>query len=273
MKRSLYLFALLVLIASCKKEAKVKLPDTKPLPVMYCYICPDDTVISLRLTMSQPIYSGAQGDLFAPIADADVRISGAQGSAQLVYDQLSMDYRLKTNVYPIAYGASYKITVTTSKGELATAETQVPAGIVPITTLSVERVVEKYGSYDRVKIEFNDAGGINNYYRVAGVYALVYPWQPDTILQDAFINELYSDNGHDAEAAQITVRIYEPYDSIPFYDFYLYNCNLPYYNFHRSLRNYTGDNPFAEPSLIYTNVQGGFGCFGAYTRSRFRYKK
>jgi len=24
------------------------------------------------------------------------------------------------------------------------------------------------------------------------------------------------------------------------------------------------DNPFVEPALIYTNLEGGLGCFGAY---------
>ncbi len=45
------------------------------------------------------------------------------------------------------------------------------------------------------------------------------------------------------------------------------NVDVPYYEFHRSLENYNGDNPFTEPSLIYTNVRGGLGVFASYNRS------
>ncbi|WP_373512620.1 DUF4249 domain-containing protein [Persicitalea sp.] len=45
------------------------------------------------------------------------------------------------------------------------------------------------------------------------------------------------------------------------------NVDVPYYEFHRSLENYNGDNPFTEPSLIYTNVKGGLGVFASYNQS------
>lgn len=40
-----------------------------------------------------------------------------------------------------------------------------------------------------------------------------------------------------------------------------------YYEFHRSLRQARNDNPFTEPSLVYTNVQGGLGVFAGYNQS------
>ena len=55
------------------------------------------------------------------------------------------------------------------------------------------------------------------------------------------------------------------------------HCSQSYYNFYKSLKNYSGVGisfpPPAEPTIMYTNVNGGFGCFGAYTRSMLRYKK
>lgn len=45
------------------------------------------------------------------------------------------------------------------------------------------------------------------------------------------------------------------------------NVDVPYYEFHRSLEDYNGDNPFTEPSLIYTNVKGGLGVFAGYNKS------
>ena len=45
------------------------------------------------------------------------------------------------------------------------------------------------------------------------------------------------------------------------------NTDLPYYEFHQSLEKYNGDNPFTEPSLIYTNVKGGLGVFASFNQS------
>ena len=47
----------------------------------------------------------------------------------------------------------------------------------------------------------------------------------------------------------------------------LNHTDFPYYEFHRSLQKYNGDNPFVEPSLIYTNVKGGFGVFASFNQS------
>jgi len=240
---------------------------------MYCYICPDDTVISLKLTLSQPLYGVAQGDIYAPVKDADVKITGAQGTGQLVFDNATEKYVLNTSSYPVDYGQTYKITVTTSSGDVATAETTVPGSTVAIAGVTVDRINEKYASYDRIKMQFNDIPSVTNYYRMAGMFAAVMPFMNDTLRSDMTINEIYTDNEHDGEAAEMVGRFYLQSDSMCYYDLFLYSTSASYYNFHRSLRNYTGDNPFAEPALTYTNVKGGFGCFGAYVRTRFRYKK
>ncbi len=274
MKKIKYiLFASVILLSSCKREANVKLPATKSHPVIYGYICPDDTVIRIKVTQSQPLFETSTTDIYAPVMDANVSLSGQQGNAQLVYNPLTEYYEIKATSYSINLGATYKVMVIMSNGEIATAETQVPLSAVPISTITVETITEKYGTYDLLKVYFNDVVGQNNYYRMAMVYAQTFPFQPDTTYGDANVNELYSDVTHDGEYSLISTRYYPPFDTILFNDVYLFNCSPSYFNYHKSLLNYSGDNPFAEPSLTYTNVKGGFGCFGAYTRSRFRYKK
>ena len=47
----------------------------------------------------------------------------------------------------------------------------------------------------------------------------------------------------------------------------LNHTDFAYYEFHRSLERFSGDNPFVEPSLIYTNVKGGFGVFAGFNQS------
>jgi hypothetical protein len=32
------------------------------------------------------------------------------------------------------------------------------------------------------------------------------------------------------------------------------------------------DNPFSEPTVVYTNIEGGLGCFGAYNLGKLPYQ-
>jgi hypothetical protein len=40
--------------------------------------------------------------------------------------------------------------------------------------------------------------------------------------------------------------------------------------FHQSIFNYTGDDPFSEPTQIYTNVTNGLGVFAAANAERIQ---
>jgi hypothetical protein len=121
-----------------------------------------------------------------------------------------------------------------------------------------------------------------NYYRIATLYAFAYTFQADTLADETRINELYSDINHDGENASLAGIFHRKsdsteYHSTEYYDVFLYNCSESYYNFYKSFKNYSGAGisipPPAEPTLMYTNVKGGFGCFGAYLKTAFRYKK
>ncbi len=276
--RIIFILSCLFLVIACEKEAKVKLPETKPLPVMYSYICPDDTVIRLKLMSSSPLYTTNQVDVLAAVPNGDVRISGSQGTAQLIFNANTQYYELSTSSFPIIAGQFYKMTVTTSNGDVATAETQVPVTSVPINAVTVETMSDNYQTSDRIKVSFSDEPGRTNYYRIEALYSYVSTSQMDTLSSDTRINELYSDINNDGANTSLAGRFYQEVDnsqyySAEYYDVFLYNCSSSYYSFHKSLKNYSGSDPFSEPTLIYTNVHGGFGCFGAYTRSMFRYKK
>jgi len=231
---------------------------------------------------SSPLFSSNEIDILAAVSDGDVKISSAQGTAQLIFNQNTGYYELKTNSYPIVPGQVYKMTVTTIDGDVATAETQVPFVAVPINMVTVETIPENSQTSDRIKVSFTDEPGRVNYYSIAALYSFVYTFQADTIADDTRINELYSDINHDGENVSLTGIFHQSYDSTAYYsteyyDVFLYNCSESYYNFYKSLGTGSGVGfgfpPPAEPTLVYSNVKGGFGCFGAYVRSKIRYKK
>jgi hypothetical protein len=53
----------------------------------------------------------------------------------------------------------------------------------------------------------------------------------------------------------------------------VYNADVNYFKYHRSLQQRLDtENPFTEPSIIYTNIKGGLGCFGAYNLGKLTYQ-
>jgi hypothetical protein len=268
------------LFLSCTKEANIKLPEAKPMTAMYSYICPSDTIIRLKLMSSSPLYSSNEIDVLASVSDGDVKISGAQGTAQLIFNQNTGYYELKTSSYPIVPGQLYKMKVTAINGDVATAETQVPFTAVPINMVTVEAITENNQTSDLIKVSFTDEPGRVNYYRMAALNGFAYTFQADTIVHETRISELYSDINHDGENVSLAGRFRQRSDSTEYYaaeyyDVLLYNCSESYYNFNKSPRNGSGISfpPPGEPTLMYSNVKGGFGCFGAYLKTTVRYKK
>ena len=232
--------------------------------------------------LSSPLYTSNQIEILDPASDGDVKISSTQGTAALIFNQNTGYYELKTDSYPIMPGQVYKMTVTTINGDVATAETQVPFTAVPINRVTVETIPENSQTVDRINVSFTDEPGRANYYRIAALYAFAYTFRTDTLTEDTRIKELYSDVNRDGESVSLTGRFDPGSDSAEFYsteyyDVLLYNCSESYYSFYKSLKNDSGVGisfpPPAEPTLMYTNVKGGFGCFGAYVSSRFRYKR
>jgi len=230
--------------------------------------------------LSSPLFSSNQIEILEPVPDGDVKISSAQGTAKLIFNKNTGYYELKTNSYSIVPGQFYKMMVTTTNGDVATAETQVPFTAVPINMVTVETITENLQTSDRIKVSFTDEPGRVNYYSIAALHAYAYTLPPDTIADDTRINERYSDINHDGENVSLDGR-FQPgndsteYYSAEYYDVFLYNCSESYYNFYKSLTNASGISfpPPAEPTLMYSNVKGGFGCFGAYMKTMIRYKK
>ena len=231
---------------------------------------------------SSPLFSSNEIEILEAVSDGDVRISSAQGTAQLIYNPTSQYYELKTNAYPIVPGQVYKMTVTTSNGDVATAETRVPHVAVSINMVTLETITGSNQTSDHIKVSFTDEPGRVNYYRLAVLHGFAYRFQADTTTDETRIKELFSDINHDGVNTSLTGSFFLRNDSTEnysteYYDVFLYNCSESYYNFNKSLKNYSGNGisfpPQAESTLFYTNVTGGFGCFGAYIRSRLRFKK
>ncbi|MBL7921746.1 MAG: DUF4249 domain-containing protein [Bacteroidia bacterium] len=267
------LFIVLLFIFACEKEANIKLPDTKSQPVVFCYLSPQDTVIRVKLTMSQPLFGEQNIDITDPVADATILLSSSQGNITLTFNPQSGYYQTLSANYPIYFGETYKLSINLSNGGYVEAITKMPDNTVPISNASFQIIKENYTEYKRFKVSFIDDPSTVNFYRISAIKLQVYSWQNDTIRTETFARALYTDEGHNGELLETGFNTYygdTNNDSTVAHDVLLINCSKDYYLFYKSFNNYQEGNPFAEPSLIYTNIKGGLGVFAAYSRSKYR---
>lgn len=155
-----------------------------------------------------------------------------------------------------------------------------------------------------VRVIWQDPPGQTNYYRISG-YGECLSWAPrfpeayiDTTRpkivmrgiigfgrQDQYISDQNQDGQLLLSARGEIPRFfdYSYYDSTAqkFYEgshFFsrpltirvsVLQVDEPYFKYHRARQQQrqSQNNPFAEPVLIPSNIQGGLGCFGAYNRS------
>ncbi len=285
MKNRIYIpaFAALLLLSflsSCERDANVDLPEIKPKLVLVSFITPQDTIITATLTRSQPIFEPYDPNANQPVSNATVTMSGSAGSVQLIYNVIRERYEASAAALPIIAGRTYSLTATTPAGESVEAETTVPVnnGIIGFSVTINDSLYEDLYSMQlstQLTFRMNDFAGEENYYRFFNAVVV-----RDTLTNDTssvrFMNQLFADNNQDGQTIQSTINgtwsEYNPNGSrkVIGYDFWLFNANIDYYRYHKSLYSYAGDDPFSEPILIYTNVKNGLGVFAAANGSKVR---
>jgi hypothetical protein len=279
------LFFLLIssIIISCEKEAQVKIPETAPKPVLVCFISPEDSLITVNLTNSVPLYTSNSTKYPFYITNATITISDGVLSKNIPFVQDTIGYQLSTKDFPIKAGLTYQLDVKIQDGRVLSAKTTVPITDFPSFDFSIKRnlidsneyVVNYEFIYD---LSWSDIPSTANYYR--GVIYNLY--SDSTLLGDTIaqtLNELFeSDLGKDGATIKITGQdnfYYFPGTSTPNsssnYIAYLMLCNKEYFEYHKDLYTNNDVNPFSEAKLNFSNIQGGIGCFSAYRLARKRF--
>lgn len=193
-------------------------------------------------------------------------------------------------------GQTYNLKVISDIGLEAEATCKIPLRRdfrITVDTSS-RKTTDEYGykiSILNAKISITDFPGEANYYRLVYLYETyrsAFPHTKHLSFKDAVEvavpvwtennasenDRVSNDVGLDGKKFILRTIEFRPVyldhqnsviDSA-FLRIYLLNTDKPYYDFHKSLENYSlGDSPFAEPSFLYSNVKGGLGIFASYT--------
>jgi hypothetical protein len=272
---------LLSLFSSCTKDAiHIRLPDFDQALVINSFIAADMAVSDVTVSPTYSVYGDlsdveSPGNLTGFISDGTERFELTVTET----DTFLQIYKLSSADMIIKEGITYYLSVSNDKGLTAEASCTVPIKRnfkIEVDTVQELSYNDYFGRLANIsfKISITDWPGENNYYRMLFYYQSygnpVYDYSSGkTDMPDI----MYNDRGRDGEKLLLGTRepvgipLDAPYrpDSA-FLMIYLLNTDKEYNDFHLSLLNYSsGDQPFTEPSTVYSNVTGGLGIFAAYT--------
>jgi len=259
----LALVALLTLTACLREgDVKVTLPTDPPQLVVESYLEPDsvyrvsvsETVPYFTLPQSLPIVSNALVTI-TYLGQTDTLTFYPLGSPGNFYP--FGEYRLN-KIIPRDYLNKFYLRVEHPDGRVATAETPILEPVF-IDTLFCRFEPDNQAS---IQIEFLDRRpGQLDFHRIVF----------DNGKADSLWHGFFSDRlSTGSRLIWATDFDFDPGDTVAVR---LYRCTQDYYDYYRTVRAAISGNqsPFAEPSLIISNIKGGFGIFTGLSQDRQLY--
>jgi Domain of unknown function (DUF4249) len=302
MNKTICLIIMTVVLIACETVVDIDVPIEERILVVNALNNPDSTW-RVRLSLSRHVLDDVP---YKVPADASVSIYDA-GTNELI-EQLTTSpnaffYSGVTKPVP---GKPYLLRVMTAKYGNAESSMTLPEA-VQIKNVEVDSIPRMPGgggpiSPDDsfpVKISFKDPTGVANYYKVSASarswYLRMVDQVTDTIwydypiflkVKDPSLQAEYNVNGplffddslFDGDERILTVGIQS-------YNFYYNNTTQikvvlsslseSFYRYATTtnLQHATNGDPFAQPVLVYNNIQHGLGIFGGFTQSVWVVKK
>jgi hypothetical protein len=251
----LALFLITCVLSSCdlEKDIVVDLPSSGPNMVVEAYI-ESGKPYQVLLTESSGYFDNLEPKL---VTDATVRISSENNrvtlQAGVFYDQATGRFHNYATRFSLDHqtGKEFSIEITDPAGRAINGKTTllpaVPVDTVDHITLSDTTV--------QVQIRFRDNVGEKNFYRIS--VTNISRTRP-TNTEFEFNDELF--NGQQIPL-QTRMRGFSG-DTI---SIRLFHINEDYYHFLQSVQGASSanGNPFAQPVIVRSTVQGGLGVFTA----------
>ena len=236
----------------------VPLPETEVKAVAFGYF--DNLNLAnkqnISLTKSKPVFYSAnsRSSDYESIQDAEITITGNGENYEFYYEAFEEEYE-PSKVVNLQSGSEYTLTINSPEFGVLKSTQTMPQPIGGYT-IKIDSTVKEYEIDYRVAIELDNP--INPYYRVE-------------VFGEAF-------SGIDPEGFYVNREYFELVDSenqlsTSFTDWkssagkerkiymVLSSITEDYYNYGKSLKNYDPQNPFSEPTLLPSNMEGGLGMF------------
>ncbi|WP_375445984.1 DUF4249 domain-containing protein [uncultured Fibrella sp.] len=274
--------------------------------VVNSYISPQDTLLTVKVSRSKPVLGEQTDALPYNVADATVTLTDGNRLVALRYVADKQWYQAKATLLPIQAGKTYTLTANTPDGKQVTANATVPKavsvnqGTLDSTIVTTGNRLQKVYS---VRFDWQDPANLPNFYEYTAYYIwgsnypingpvtspsnalrlltfqrenrtgnLVTDDRQDGSLLTSLSAEVglvevpASNNNAEASLKRLTLGNVLPGSRVIMQ---LLSTDELYFRYKDAIirQRENRSNPFAEPVLIPSNIQGGLGCFAAYNRS------
>jgi hypothetical protein len=257
-----------MIFLSCEREVdNLKYPEFRQKLVVFGYLSPGNKRNYVSVSSNFNIYGGLYtnpnlGNITATISD---------GTKEIALDTNSPGFGFNSSDLSIIEGMTYKLKINNDFGLSAEASCTIPFKRNFKIEIDTSGAVNSSGQYYYVTptLHFTDFPGENNYYRLL-YQTIIYTSKYNIVRNQIGTSEYdyFTDKGIDGKRFTIVLpvlMINEFVDS-SFIKVFLMNTDYNYYNYHKSMGNYSsGEDPFTEPSPVYSNITGGLGIFASYT--------
>ena len=299
MKRPLFYFILLlsVCLNSCVTYIEKDL-DIKPKLVLFGYLVPqlDTTIVSLSNSVSMFATSDKRPK---PIANATVEISENNINwIKLTFDEPYQHYFITQTDFPIIEGKTYYIRASAPEYEMVFSSCKVPFFRETNLNLRVEEANNDIhngnvhsGTHYHHYFEWNDYPREDNYYifcKNDSYWSYSYDWDNNgNILCDSTLyyhwgsywdkkNKpcIFSDKGLDGKKMSVLLSVFLDTESCS--NVTLLQSDENCYLFETSYQEFWNASDFQsfmlEPMQLYTNIQNGYGVFGAFVMQDYSFE-
>lgn len=264
MKKTIYIFLAisLLVLAGCEEVVEPdKIKDSKRFIVVTSLISPQSSEILAEVSWSRPVF-GIVPDYYENpdiIDNAQVQLSDGTTSVSLIYNEDKRLYTIDASALPIVTGGTYFIEVTV-ENQTVRGECTVP-DLIPIKEMYLS---SKNGWEVDITMSWEDNPDQTNYYRVGG-YSLA---ENDRSYSNLYFNseEFKSDVNRDGMviSAKGEAYLYNQHGETNRVKGVLISSDKNYYDYFKNQNLYSSDDPFSEPVILGSNIEGGLGLFAAY---------
>lgn len=276
MKKILLFSALVLFFAACEKTADIQVPQNPPMMAVFGFVEEGSTVV-VRLEEVVPVFGKTKRDP-VPISGALVIVREGSNSYTLIEGQGPNGTYTFPGPLQGEAGKHYELEVKKTGFPDLKASCRVPDFVpnkVTHSYVAVPDPEEFSDSARRIGYTWADRPGSADFYRVSAVARFDGFNESNVQFVDQNIADdskdgkdiftglgtfWYGNQGVTPTSLEVTFELMV-LDEHAFK--YMRTFDAAYYN---------NDNPFAEPVILYTNVQGGIGVFGGVNRKFFNTK-
>jgi hypothetical protein len=259
----------IVINYGCETDANVIVPAGERKLVVGGFLSPTENEHQISLSQTDPLFST---DTSISLANVKLTISSDSSSYSPSYDFNSGTFQFNNNQFKIENDKNYHLKIVTEDGKMVESDMRTLSNQMPLVTdlkLNIDTVYTDFIYPElqySLKISWNDLIGEQNYYRLIANRLLKDFDSNDTIVEPLnYFNEyeLKDDKGKDGQVLTANFKYIESgaMNSPIGFEIILMKVDVNYYNYYKTLNNYADGDPFAEPVILFSNIQNGLGVF------------